>query len=81
MKLTTAALCVGLLALGACDQVSNDPDIQEATAAVKSVVKDDGAALKQVAREAQAMREAQPENQNADESQTGDTAGDDAGGR
>jgi ketosteroid isomerase-like protein len=72
MKLTTAVLCAGLLALGACDQVTNDPDIAEATAAVKGAVKDDGAALKQVAREARATREARPENQNTDESQTGD---------
>jgi hypothetical protein len=58
MKLTTAVLCAGLLALGACEKVRNDPDIQEAGAALKGAVKDRGAALKEV-RQAEAERQAE----------------------
>ena len=57
MKLTTATLCVGVLALAACDQVRNDPDIQEARTAINGAMKDDGAALKQVYNEARATRD------------------------
>ncbi len=71
MKLITVGLAVAVLALGACDQVANDPDIQEARTAIKGAIDDDGAALKEVRDEAQAAREAQPEEQNTDESQTG----------
>ena len=75
MKLTIAALCIGGLALAACDRVKNDPDIQEARTAIEGAVEDDGAALKQVYNEARATREAQPEEQNTDESQGVDTRG------
>ena len=57
MKLNLAALCAGLLALGACERVTNDPDIKEAGAALKGAVKDRGAALKEV-RQAEADRKA-----------------------
>jgi hypothetical protein len=69
MKLITAALAAGLLGLSACDQVTNDPDIQEARTAIRGAINDEGAALKEVRREAEAAREAQPEKQNTDESQ------------
>ena len=71
MKLTIAVLSAGLLALGACEKIAEDPDIQEAKTAIKGAIKDEGAALKDVRREAQAAREAKPEEQNTDESQTG----------
>jgi hypothetical protein len=60
MKLITVGMAVGLLALGACDQVADDPDIQEATAAAKGALKDNGAALKQV-REARAEQQREAE--------------------
>ena len=60
MKLTIAALSAGVLALGACDQVSKDPDIQEARTAIKGAVKDRGAALKQVRNE---LRETQAKDE------------------
>ena len=69
MKAIPVLLAVGLLGLGACDRIENDPDIQEAKTAIKGAIEDDGAALKQVRDEAQAAREAQPEEQNTDESQ------------
>lgn len=69
MKLTTTLFAVGLLTLGACEQIENDPDIQEARDAVGNVIEDDGEGLKQVMNEAQAAREAQPEEQNVEESQ------------
>jgi hypothetical protein len=77
MQFITVGIAVGLLALTGCDQVANDPDIQEATAAAKGALKDDGAALKAVRDEARAAKEAKPEKQNTDESQVGNTAGDD----
>jgi len=77
MKLITVGMAVGLLGFSACDQVKNDPDIQEATAAAKGAFKDDGAALKKVRAEARATKEARPEKQNTDEAQTGDTASED----
>ncbi|HEX6865635.1 MAG TPA: hypothetical protein VF122_00240 [Caulobacteraceae bacterium] len=57
MKVTPALAIAGLLALCACDQVNNDPDIQEARTAIKGAMKDDGAALKQVYNEARATRD------------------------
>ena len=71
MKAIPVLLAVGLLGLGACDRIENDPDIQEAKTAIKGAIADDGAALKKVRDEAQAAREADPEAQNTDESQEG----------
>ena len=71
MKATPVLLAVGLLGLGACERIENDPDIQEARTAIEGAIEDDGAALKQVREEAQRAREAQPEEQNTDESQEG----------
>ena len=71
MKATPVLLVVGLLGLGACDRIENDPDIREARTAIEGAIEDDGAALKEVRDEAQAAREADPEAQNTDESQTG----------
>ena len=53
---------MGLLALSACDQVKNDPDIQEARTAIKGAMKDDGAAMKQVYNEARETRDAKDES-------------------
>ena len=69
MKATPMLLAVGLLGFGACDQIEDDPDIKEARTAIEGAIEDDGAALKKVREEAQAAREAQPEEQNTDESQ------------
>ena len=71
MKSIAALGAAALLALAGCDQIENDPDIQEARTAIKGAIKDEGAALKQVRDEARAAREAQPEEQNTDESQKG----------
>lgn len=57
MKVTPVLLAVGLLALGACDEIAEDPDIQEAKTAIKGAIKDEGAALKEVRKEAEARRE------------------------
>ena len=62
MKATPVIAAVGALALAACDQVKNDPDIQEARTAIKGAMKDDGAALKQVYNEARATRDAEDES-------------------
>ncbi len=56
MKLTIAVLCAGALALGACDEIAEDPDIQEAKTAIKGAIKDEGAALKAVRKEAEARK-------------------------
>ena len=69
MKATPVLLAVGLLGLGACERIENDPDIQEARTAIEGAIEDDGAALKKVREEAQRAREADPEVQNTDESQ------------
>jgi hypothetical protein len=57
MKLTIAVLCAGVLGLSACDEIAEDPDIQEARTAIKGAIKDEGAALKEVRKEAEARRE------------------------
>ncbi|HYG28390.1 MAG TPA: hypothetical protein VD906_16005 [Caulobacteraceae bacterium] len=69
MKPISIAVIGAVLTLGACDQIREDPDIQEATDAVQGAINDDGAALKALRDEAQAAKEAQPEEQNVDESQ------------
>ena len=71
MKATPVLLAVGLLGASACERIENDPDIQEARTAIEGAIEDDGAALKEVREEAQRAREADPEVQNTDESQTG----------
>jgi hypothetical protein len=72
MKLISITLAAGVFALGACERIAEDPDVKEARAAIEGAIDDEGAALKKVREEAQATREAQPEEQNTDESQTGD---------
>lgn len=71
MKLVPALATAALLGLCACDQIENDPDIKEARTAVENAIDDEGEGLKQVYNEARATKEAQPEEQNTDESQEG----------
>ena len=61
MKPVFVAVIGAVLTLGACDQIKNDPDIQEATAAAKGALNDDGAALKAVRDEARRAKEAKAE--------------------
>lgn len=57
MKPVSTLAVAALLALGACDEVKNDPDIQEARTAIQGAIEDDGRGLKQVYNEARATRE------------------------